>query len=42
MRNDLVEPPTPEELKNMSQEEFNELVRKCVEQDENDPFYEPP
>lgn len=42
MRNDLVEPPTPEELKNMSQEEFNELVRKRVEQDENDPFYEPP
>lgn len=42
MRNDLVEPPTPDELKNMSQEEFNELVRKRVEQDENDPFYEPP
>lgn len=26
----------------MSQEEFNELVRRRVEQEENDPFYEPP
>lgn len=42
MPNDRIEPPTPDELKNMSQEEFNELVRKRVKQDENDPFYEPP
>ena len=42
MPNERIESPTPDELKNMSQEEFNELVRKRVEQDENDPFYEPP
>lgn len=42
MPNDRIEPPTPEELRSMSQEEFNELVRRRVEQEENDPFYEPP
>lgn len=42
MPNERIEPPTPEELRNMSQEEFNELVRKRVEQEENDPFFEPP